>query len=110
MNILDEVKSIGEQAKQNKAVAQWLEKEGTIDNNTAIYDGVPNYGRLKRLAARIGDLREAGWEIYTDDARRRPDRNTHYRLVSKPHPTTLFPEAASRTAWSLPQSQRKRLL
>lgn len=86
MTLVTEVREINEQAKQTRAVAAHLEDRGVISNHEAIYQGVPGYGVITRLGARIADLRDAGYEIRTEDARSRPDRNTHYWLVSVPKP------------------------
>lgn len=81
MIITDEVKQITRQARQNHAVAAYLEKHGSISNYTAIFDGLPNIGRITRLAARVKDLRDAGYEIKTD---RTETEGTVYRIIAKP--------------------------
>ena len=85
--ITEEVKNIERWSDQCRAVAQYLEKHGEIDNFTALSVGIPPVGRILRLGARIWDLRNLhGYEIATEQ---RPDKNTVYRLISSPKPQQM---------------------
>lgn len=67
--------------KQIDKIAEILEREGEIDNFRAIHARIS-----LRLGARIWDLRQRGWDIETIEL---PDKNTIYRLKSKPAPKQL---------------------
>lgn len=79
-SITAEVKEVRRQSAQTRAIAAYLEQHGSISNHTAIYEGLPDVGRITRLGARIWDLRAAGYEIVTE----KRERGTVYRLIAKP--------------------------
>jgi hypothetical protein len=80
MTIVDEIREVGERAKQTKAVERYLLEHGHISNHMAIYQGVPGYGIITRLGARIYDLRERGYLIRTEKRLGK----THYFLEATP--------------------------
>jgi hypothetical protein len=57
------LKDVGRQSAQARAVAVYLELHGSLSNNTATYGGLPEVGNIPRLAARIAELREVGYEL-----------------------------------------------
>jgi hypothetical protein len=61
---------------QLERIVEILERDGQIDNFYAIHNRIS-----LRLGARIHELREAGWEIETEQ---REDKNTVYRVVKQP--------------------------
>lgn len=70
-----------EQKSQTDRIAEILERDGQIDNFTAIHQRIS-----LRLGARIWDLRARGYRITTDEL---PDKNTVYHLVAGPRPKQL---------------------
>lgn len=58
-----------------------LKRDGEISNFYAIENKL-----TLRLAARVKDLRNKGWEIHTD---KMPDKNCIYHLVAEPAPKQL---------------------
>jgi hypothetical protein len=72
---------MSEARSQLDRITEILECDGQIDNFYAIHNRIS-----LRLGARIWDLRTAGWEI---DTEQREDKNTVYRLISKPAPKQL---------------------
>ena len=86
MTIVDEARAITEQSKQARAVAAHLRAYGSISNHMAIYQGVPGYGVITRLGARIHELRrEHGYKIATT----KEGRDTVYKLIALPQPKQL---------------------
>lgn len=61
---------------QTERIIEILEREGQIDNFYCIHNRV-----TLRLGARIHELRQAGWEIETEQ---REDKNTVYRVIKSP--------------------------
>jgi hypothetical protein len=80
MTVVAEVHDLSERAKETRAVAAYLERHSSISNHMAIYDGVPGYGVITRLGARIYELREDGYEIRTV----KEGRDTVYQLIAVP--------------------------
>jgi hypothetical protein len=66
---------------QTDRILDILENEGKVDNFRAIHSRL-----TLRLGARIHDLRQRGYVITTEEL---PDKNTVYRLISKPAPRQL---------------------
>jgi hypothetical protein len=58
-----------------------LERDGQIDNFCCIHNRIS-----LRLGARIWDLRAIGYVIETEE---QPDKNTIYKLISRPAPQQL---------------------
>ena len=66
MTILTETRERIRLNKQARAVKRHLEMYGSITNNLALYQGIPGFGIIKRLGARIWELRhEDGLNIST---------------------------------------------
>lgn len=83
MTIITEAREMGRLAKQAKAVKDYLEQHGSITTHMAIYQGVPGYGPILRLDARIWDLRDAGMNIRTSEE----NGTTVYTLIREVQPT-----------------------
>lgn len=77
--ITDEVRGIQKQSKQRRLIEHALLKYGQVSVGAA-WEGA--YGaKIRRLGARICELREAHWQIRTDE---RPDGETYYVLIAPP--------------------------
>ena len=61
---------------QTQHIVEILKRDGQIDNFYAITNKI-----TLRLAARIGELREQGWNILTE---KRQDKNTVYVALNQP--------------------------
>ena len=83
MTIISEAREMGRLAKQTKAVKDYLEQHGSITTHFAIYHGLPNYGPILRLGARIWDLRDAGMNIRTTEE----NGTTVYTLIREQQPS-----------------------
>jgi hypothetical protein len=84
MTIIDEARAIKKQSAQRDLIAAALEKYGTISVSEA-WSGA--YGaNIRRLGARIWELRDEGWQIRTDE---RQNGECYYHLVSMPAPKQL---------------------
>jgi hypothetical protein len=88
--------TIKKQSAQRDLIAAALLKYGTISVTEAWSGG---YGaNIRRLGARIWELRDEGWVIKTDE---RPDGECYYHLVSMPSkqnetpPMRADPESAA---------------
>jgi hypothetical protein len=83
MTIVSETREVTRLAKQTQAVKDYLEQFGSITNHMAVYQGIPGYGPILRLGARIHDLREKGMNIHTSEE----DGTTKYTLARETQPT-----------------------
>src|SRR5947199_326852 len=57
MTIITEARELIRLNKQARAVKRHLEMYGSITDNFALYNGIPGFGIIKRLGARIWELR-----------------------------------------------------
>lgn len=57
MTIITETRELVRLNKQARAVKRHLEAYGSITDNLALYSGIPGFGIIKRLGARIHELR-----------------------------------------------------
>lgn len=65
MTIVDEVREVRRLTDQTAYVLRFLQQHGKITRSFAIYEGIPGYGRITRLGARIHELREKGYTVHT---------------------------------------------
>jgi hypothetical protein len=65
MTIITETRELLRLNKQARAVKRHLEMYGLITDNLCLYGGIPGFGVVKRLGARINELRNAGMNIST---------------------------------------------
>lgn len=80
-DILTETRAVTKQTAQRLAIMRALERDGTI-SVTAAWEGV--YGcKIRRLGARIHELRGEGYEIRTIEE---TNGETYYKLISVPRP------------------------
>jgi hypothetical protein len=79
MIVTEEVRGIEKQGKQRRLIEHALLKYGQVSVTDA-WEG--KYGaKIRRLGARICELREAHWQIRTDA---RPAGETYYVLIAPP--------------------------
>jgi hypothetical protein len=81
-NIAEEAREITERAKQLQAVRRYMEEHGVIDKRMTLEEGVPGYGKIWHVGARICEMRDMGYVIRTEKVRW--PRNTYWHLVERP--------------------------